>query len=463
MTQIKANFSNLKWWQTTIMIVTVLLASGAAAYMGANVNVNLSIDTRLQMLEDQMNIPVNSTISAFMKEASYIISVHDVSGTPYYCMINGSDDRAGRLESYSTNASQIINWAIGNMTRGGTIFLKSGTYILDTIIDFGNKSICLEGEGGTGQTNNPTNGPVTRLRANDSSLPAGFLISAGVSYQATAHVQIRNLVVDGASAGGTLLGGIQFRNIWFGLIENVVVSSFWNTAPYDIGMHFFGDAYVGCYFNQVRNSVVRGCTIGIETDVEANCLQISGGWVTSGADNAIGIFQKDGSILINNVDMESFTGTNATGLWIHTGYGSWMYGARFEGNTNDVHIDSGVEDTVFIGGSFDTFGGKITDNGIKTRFVETYNIVTERSGTASSCVNGTWVTCNLYKVSTSIILTISGSTYVNSTSFLLEPTVLASNSTMFQIGFSIYNAGTITAVTTTNARDIIWKAECLTW
>lgn len=137
MTDIKTSFSNLKWWQATIMVVSILIASGFAAYEGANVNVNVSLDARLQTLEDQVNIPVNSTISAMLKEADYIVSIHNVSGTPYYCLMNGTDDRAGRLEFYNTNKTLVQQFAIGNLTTagGGDIYLKDNT--LNTSLAYG--------------------------------------------------------------------------------------------------------------------------------------------------------------------------------------------------------------------------------------------------------------------------------------------------------------------------------------
>jgi hypothetical protein len=106
------------------------------------------------MLENLVNIPVNSTISAMLKEASYIISTHDVSGTTYYCLMNGTDDRAGRLENYGTNASAVINNALGNLSGNSlqTIVIKGNTtltqqlfitksyvhLVFDTLIQGGN-------------------------------------------------------------------------------------------------------------------------------------------------------------------------------------------------------------------------------------------------------------------------------------------------------------------------------------
>ena len=121
-----------KWWQAAILLsllIGLTLAGGWAASQGAHVNIDvqLQMQARLDYLETQINIPVNSTISAMVKTASYIISTHG----SYVCLINGSDDRAGRLEYYSTNATLIANAVYGNMTQGGTVVWRSGTYTFD--------------------------------------------------------------------------------------------------------------------------------------------------------------------------------------------------------------------------------------------------------------------------------------------------------------------------------------------
>ena len=85
--------------------------------------------------------------------------------------------------------------------------------------------------------------------------------------------------------------------------------------------------------------------------------------------------------------------------------------------------------------------------------------VTENSGTATNAINATWVSHGLAGTPTTVTLTINGSNYINSTCYLLQPTVIASNSTHFQIGFYISNTETITAVTTTDQRNIMWTAE----
>jgi len=113
-----------------LFIIGIILSLAYAAQQGVNVSLNLEVQARLdyletqqQLLNDTINIPVNSTISAMIKEANYIIAPHD----SYYCLINGTDDRAGRLEYYSTNKTKTEQFALGNMTTG-LLYLKEVTH-----------------------------------------------------------------------------------------------------------------------------------------------------------------------------------------------------------------------------------------------------------------------------------------------------------------------------------------------
>jgi hypothetical protein len=70
-----------------------------------------------------------------------------------------------------------------------------------------------------------------------------------------------------------------------------------------------------------------------------------------------------------------------------------------------------------------------------------YNVgyITENSGTANSVVNGTWIAHGLAVTPSSIRLTLDVSSYLSDSSYLLQPTVLAVNSTHFQIGVLNYS------------------------
>jgi len=130
---LKTAIFSLKWWQAAILLFLLIgltLAGGWAARQGAEVKINADfqvyIDEMAKEINEtkaQINIPVNSTVSAMVKEANYIIAPHST----YYCLFNGTDDRAGRLEFYSTNKTLVEQYALGNMTSG-LLYLKDCTH-----------------------------------------------------------------------------------------------------------------------------------------------------------------------------------------------------------------------------------------------------------------------------------------------------------------------------------------------
>ena len=113
---------NLKWWQATIMIVSILLAAALASYCGVNVSVNLSLQTEVSAIEKQLNIPINSTLSAFLKSNTYMVSIVD----NYACLMNGSN---AQLIEYLTNDTQVIDDALNNASvTGGSVYVAVGSY-----------------------------------------------------------------------------------------------------------------------------------------------------------------------------------------------------------------------------------------------------------------------------------------------------------------------------------------------
>ena len=82
----------------------------------------------------------------------------------------------------------------------------------------------------------------------------------------------------------------------------------------------------------------------------------------------------------------------------------------------------------------------------------------ENLGNQTSCINGTWIKHNLGVTPNVTFAKIAGSAYINSTAFLIEPTILTMNTTYFQRDFCINNAGTITPVAAADARTLYWYA-----
>jgi hypothetical protein len=86
------------------------------------------------------------------------------------------------------------------------------------------------------------------------------------------------------------------------------------------------------------------------------------------------------------------------------------------------------------------------------------DIKLENMGNQTSCINGTWIKHNIGFSPNVTFAKIAGSAYINSTAFLIEPTILTMNTTHFQIDFCINNAGTITPVAAADARTLYWYA-----
>lgn len=121
------NFSQLftgkhAWLKATIMIVSILLAAGFAAEKGANVSVNMNLDARVSAIETTMAIPINSSLSAFRKTNSYIISLVDT----YACFQRGNN---GSSPEWSTNHTLIVQDALNNASvSGGSVYVAEGSY-----------------------------------------------------------------------------------------------------------------------------------------------------------------------------------------------------------------------------------------------------------------------------------------------------------------------------------------------
>ncbi len=108
--------SKLNFWQAIILIGMLTIA----AFYGANVTISASLEGRVSTLENQINIPVNSTLAALQKQSDYIISMVDT----YATLQNGT---TGALNYMSTNWTKVEQFANGNLTAngGGLIWLKN--------------------------------------------------------------------------------------------------------------------------------------------------------------------------------------------------------------------------------------------------------------------------------------------------------------------------------------------------
>lgn len=201
-------------------------------------------------------------IGTFQFPASIIVFKHVFAGTTYVCAVRAGV-RGWVLVDYDTDASTVIQQAIDALTSGGKIFIKEGTYLINTSIQLGN-NITLQGEGES-----------TILRGNSESL-LKILVNDWVN--GNNHITLRDFQIDGNRIA-TLAGdhGIEFRRMTDCTIENLHIhhtgccgivlylacSRNWilnNEIDHyydDSGIVAYGEETDLCYDNKIVNNVIH--------------------------------------------------------------------------------------------------------------------------------------------------------------------------------------------------------------
>ena len=157
-------------------------------------------------------------------------------GTNYF-MKNGT---TGNIDFSSTNASKIINWAIGNLTSGGRVFVKAGSYNVSMNVVVGsNVEVVGEGKGST-----------LFLGVNQSNQQLFY----GLNIE---NVTLRSLHLSGKNTNNTNEFGVYFINSSNIKIQECSFENFWGTSSYSVyyvGCNF--SCVDGCYFEGGQNSAV---------------------------------------------------------------------------------------------------------------------------------------------------------------------------------------------------------------
>ena len=251
-------------WKSWFMLVTLLLAAGLG---GGTVNVMLNVQGEVAIIKDSLQHEINSTFYGLQKSCSYLVSTVISGATTYYTMQNGT---TGALAAYGTNASQIINWAIGNLTSGRTwqetVCLKGNLSIDSTILVRNYTRVLVEGQVST--TYDPSfdifrnydypsasiciaiEGVATHSVGSDSvqatlngNRGAAYKEAHGINFGGSSSnnfITIKNLVIDNVNGAAINVSGSLYK------IDNVV-------AGYDCwgdGMYLFilSDSYItNCY------------------------------------------------------------------------------------------------------------------------------------------------------------------------------------------------------------------------
>jgi hypothetical protein len=469
-------FRNLKWWQATILIVTILLAAGYALSQGVN------------LWRDGENR--TGDLTNLTEPYSYIIST---DGTKYWAK-NGT---TGQIDFQSTNFSSVFQSVISSLPAfnypfgGGSVFLKYGVYETNNtlIVD---RPLTLVGE---------NRFDMTCIRA-----AAGLndrLFVANNTY----HLTISNLVFEGnytRESGGDYL---VFIYGGYPVLENVYVMRSHGTGLYINAqdVHCYNVYCEFCLNNgweihSSQNFQLYSCTAWSNSNsgmliygargtivaprimqnvggtwhnaglyfYQADNWQVLGGYVQWNNGSGIDLYNST-NIAIDDVnirDNSQLTNNTYDGVIIRNSNYTSIEGCKIYSTGGSKIQKYAVEEqgtstsNIITGNTIYGNGGGVVRVGSATKVNNNIGFVTENSGSAEGCVNGTWIAHGLAGAPNGeVSLTISGNNYINSTCWLMEPTIIASNNTMFQISLLIDNSGTVTAVTPTNSVTIDWAVE----
>jgi hypothetical protein len=205
-------------------------------------------------------------------------------------MTNGT---TGQIDYQSTNAAQVINDAIGNLTQGGNILIKAGTYsnISAPITDHGKNSITLTGEKG-----------------------AQLVESAGINAPLIYLQGVNNWIISGLKLQGQRLSqsvpgdllqcqsGIMLWDCINPTIENCYIHDFRVHGIWTVGSH---SSPITSYGGSIHDNVITNCdwngiTIG-GSGGETSGMSVYSNDVSGSSDVGITTYGEHNMIYDNNV------------------------------------------------------------------------------------------------------------------------------------------------------------------
>jgi parallel beta-helix repeat protein len=383
-----------------------------------------------------------------VEPASYIIFKDD-EGIVY--AKNGS---TGAIDFKSTNASYVIQSAIDALTNGGKIFIKAGTYTLNSQITV-NANIAIIGEGYSSVfqwnltdatdaiTTGGDYGVIKGIRIVGNAMTTGSAIKIKHRYWKILNNYFETwttiadhgaVMVDAATATPAylLVDGNTFTHVHDG------VSYIWSGKEMN---------YV-TVSNNLFVDVQDGIESGSDWTIIGNVLYVDDGSIPGGPEQAI-VLGYNRNIVKGNI----IIGTSTT-RWVDGIQITYAANNIVEGNiivyatdgidlTNSANYNNQVFNNQLI--SCTTAIRRTTGNFIKNNV----GFITENSGTATIANNG-YIAHGLASTPTKILLT------ANST----EPRIIQAifqNSTHFKVGF--WNASASPPSPITVAEPIFWYAE----
>lgn len=324
-----------------------------------------------------------------------------------YKALNGL---TGHVDYSNTDAYEVFTSCIGGLDYGGNIKIRPGLYNISDELDFGEKSILFDGSG----CHKSLTETVTEFRFDTATHSNDkWFIKCGNATSGPEGIRISNIFFNGEDrVVDSPFGGILFRNIRNSKIEQCMFDDFYKTSTRASAIKLYGDTGYGCYYNQISNCHTRRCTNGIELGTLANATMIMGG-VCTGRTSSVatyGIYGSGGNTnFVSGIDLENHAHTNGIGFYLADGSSWKCFGLRFEGNYDDIVIDSGggTGNHAFFGGSMaSTINNILTDNGNAKSFYRfAQGFITMNRGVASSVADGGNIAHGLSTTPTMAIVT----------------------------------------------------------
>ena len=246
--------------------------------------------------------------------------------------------------------------------------------------------------------------------------------------------------------------------------ENIVTANIVNGTS-GKGIALVADASGTDYNNLVGNNFVNGSQDGIFIQSNGGAVYqntISANVVKKSSRYGIYVLGATGTTYtyITNNDISNNT---STGIRLEPGNFTYMTGNTIFGNGGwGIHIVAVTSGNNYIKNNVITnnTSGAISNAGTATIIQFNVGYVTENSGSTANCINGTWIPTGLAgKENGAVTLKVNGTRLINATCYVLDPTIIAENSTHVQIEFLNNNAGTFVAVTATETKTIQWYFE----
>ena len=450
------NKVSLKTYLLTIALVSVIFLSAIAYVASQGVS--------------EPNIYLDSLPST----ASYVIST---DGTYYYAtrydgyLAYGGPNNRGAVSG--TNASAVIQAAINALgTAGGKIFIKGGTYIINTKLNNTRYGLTIEGEG-----------PGTSILHGVTILKLGNNVNDYIFYNNFGHnLILRNILFDGNKDNNPTGKGLYLLGDDLNL-ENIAVlhsggtgiegeprASFFKNVYVELcngtGFFFypvtvdqpFNNVFINLYsFGNDKGFVIQKGNRNVFIGCVADKNQRDGFVLEGSSDNRfVGCIAYNNSQAADNTydafRLESYGGVNSLRN-VFDNPVIYSPNAATRHRYGIYEVDANQDYNVYLAATFYQVGTAIVKSGAHSIIKCSPNYVTENSGTAT-VANGEWISHGLAGTPTTVTVTPTTLTY-GTPPVPVVVGVVARNSTMFQVGCYWTNGTAIT----NDAIVIDWYAE----